>query len=132
MIYGIGTDIVQISRIERALISTRGRFAEKILGPDELLAFQQRLALSERRGWCFLASRFAAKEAFSKAIRLGMRAPMEWKSVQVLNADSGQPHVIANGELLEWMQYSGLTSHVTISDERDYAVAFVVVEKTSE
>ena len=131
MIYGIGTDIVQISRIERALESTRGRFAEKILGSDELVIFHQRQALASQRGVRFLATRFAAKEAFSKAIRLGMRAPMGWHALQVLNAESGQPQIVTNGKLQDWMQCSGLISHVTISDERDYAVAFVAVENVT-
>ena len=72
MIYGIGTDIVQISRIEGAL-GRNERFAEKILGPEELVKFHARRAKNDVRGLRFLATRFSAKEAFSKAIGLGMR-----------------------------------------------------------
>jgi holo-[acyl-carrier protein] synthase len=76
-----------------------------------------------------LATRFAAKEAFSKAIGLGMRMPMTWRSMQVLNAPSGKPIVVTSGALTEFMRQHGLSAHVTITDEVDYAVAFVVVEK---
>ncbi|HEX8786068.1 MAG TPA: holo-ACP synthase, partial [Telluria sp.] len=76
MIYGIGTDIVQISRVEAAVARSGERFAEKILGPEELVKYHARRARSEVRGLRFLATRFSAKEAFSKAIGLGMRMPM--------------------------------------------------------
>ena len=66
MIIGIGTDILQIERLQAAYDRTNGRLAEKILGPDEMRVFQQRLARNHKRGIAFLATRFAAKEAFSK------------------------------------------------------------------
>ena len=68
MIIGIGTDILQIDRLQAAYDRTQGRLAEKILGPDEMLVFKHRLARNHKRGIAFLATRFAAKEAFSKAI----------------------------------------------------------------
>ncbi|MGH8807954.1 MAG: holo-ACP synthase, partial [Noviherbaspirillum sp.] len=77
----------------------------------------------------FLATRFAAKEAFSKAIGLGMRMPMTWRAMQTLNAASGKPAVVASGALKEFMEQNGLTAQVSITDEADYAVAFVIVEK---
>lgn len=129
MIYGIGTDIVQIARIDDALARHGDRFAEKILGSEELDKYCQRKSKVEARGVRFLASRFAAKEAFSKAIGLGMRSPMTWRAMQVLNAPSGKPIVVTSGDLLEFMEKNGLTAQVSISDEADYAVAFVIVEK---
>lgn len=125
-IYGIGTDIVQISRVEAAL-GRNGRFAEKILGPEELVKFHARRAKNEIRGLRFLATRFSAKEAFSKAIGLGMRMPMTWRSAQMLNAPSGKPVIVCSGALEEFMQQHKLTAQVTISDEADYGVAFVIV-----
>lgn len=86
MIYGIGTDIVQIPRIEAALARNGERFAEKILGSEELEKYRRRKEKFEARGIRFLATRFAAKEAFSKAIGLGMRMPMTWRAMQTLNA----------------------------------------------
>lgn len=129
MIYGIGTDIIQISRIEAALVRSGDRFAEKILGPEELQKYLQRKEKVAVRGLRFLATRFAAKEAFSKALGLGMRMPMTWRAMQTLNAPSGKPVVVTSGVLKEFMDNNGLTAQVTITDEADYAVAFVIVEK---
>lgn len=129
MIYGIGTDIIQISRIEAALARNGERFAEKILGPEELEKYRRRKSKVEARGIRFLATRFAAKEAFSKAIGLGMRMPMTWRAMQTLNAASGKPVAIASGVLKDFMEQNGLTAQVSITDEADYAVAFVIVEK---
>lgn len=129
MIFGIGTDIIQISRIEAALARNGERFAEKILGAEELSKFHRRRAKVEARGVRFLASRFAAKEAFSKAIGLGMRMPMTWRAMQTLNAPSGKPVVVTSGVLKEYMDNNGLVAQVSITDEADYAVAFVIVEK---
>ena len=129
MIYGIGTDILQISRVEAALARHGDRFAEKVLGPEELEKYRRRKAKVPVRGLRFLATRFAAKEAFSKAIGLGMRMPMTWRAMQTLNAPSGKPVVVANGALKEFMEQNGLSAQVSITDEADYAVAFVIVEK---
>lgn len=130
MIYGIGTDIIQISRIEAALARNGERFAEKILGPQELEKYFARKAKVEARGIRFLATRFAAKEAFSKAIGLGMRMPMTWRAMQTLNAPGGKPVAVTSGALKDFMEQNGLTAQVSITDEADYAVAFVIVEKT--
>lgn len=129
MIFGIGTDLIQISRIEAALARNGERFAEKILGPDELVKFHRRREKVEARGLRFLATRFAAKEAFSKAIGLGMRMPMTWRAMQTLNAPSGKPVLVATGALKDFMDQNGLTAQISITDEADYAVAFVIVEK---
>jgi holo-[acyl-carrier protein] synthase len=129
MIYGIGTDIVQISRVEAALARSGERFAEKILGPQELEKYRARKARSEVRGLRFLATRFSAKEAFSKAIGLGMRMPMTWRSAQMLNDPSGKPVIVCSGALDEFMRQNKLTAQVSISDEADYGVAFVVVTR---
>jgi holo-[acyl-carrier protein] synthase len=127
MIYGIGTDIVQISRIEAALARNGERFAAKILGPEEMLKFQARRAKNEIRGMRFLATRFSAKEAFAKAIGLGMRMPMTWRSAQMLNAPSGKPTIVCSGALADFMRQHKLSAQVTISDEAEYGVAFVIV-----
>ncbi|HEV2610277.1 MAG TPA: holo-ACP synthase [Noviherbaspirillum sp.] len=129
MIYGIGTDIIQISRIEAALARNGERFAEKILGPEELEKYRSRKLKVEARGIRFLATRFAAKEAFSKALGLGMRMPMTWRAMQTLNAPGGKPVAVTAGALKEFMEQNGLTAQVSITDEADYAVAFVIVEK---
>src|ERR1700693_523023 len=127
-IYGIGTDIVQVSRVAAVMERTKGRFAEKVLGADELRIYHARNARSQVRGLAFLATRFAAKEAFSKAIGLGLRWPMTWRAMQTLNAPRGAPVVAASGELESWLSERGITARITISDEREYAVAFVIAE----
>lgn len=132
MIYGIGTDILMISRVEAALGRHGDRFAERILGAEEMLRYQHRKARVEARGVRYLATRFAAKEAFSKAIGLGMRMPMTWRSMQTLNAPSGKPMVVCSGALQEFMEQNRLMAQVSVTDESDYVVAFVVVEKTVE
>jgi len=129
VIYGIGTDIVQISRVEAALARSGPRFAEKILGPEELAKYHARSAKHAVRGLRFLATRFSAKEAFSKAIGLGMRMPMTWRSAQMLNAPGGKPVIVCSGALEEFMRANGLSAQVSISDEADYAVAFVIVTR---
>ncbi len=129
MIFGIGTDIVQISRIESASVRNGDHFSEKILGTDELEIYRSRKAKSEVRGQRFLATRFAAKEAFSKAIGMGFRMPMTWHSVQILNAPDGQPVISITGDLSAWMSERGLSARVSMSDEVEYAIAFVIVER---
>ncbi len=129
MVSGSGTDIIRIDRIAAALARHGDRFAEKILGPQEMEKYRRRKQKVEARGVRFLATRFAAKEAFSKAIGLGMRMPMTWRAVQFLNAPSGKPVVVTSGALTEFMQQHGFTAQVSLTDEAEYAVAFVIVEK---
>jgi len=127
MIVGIGTDILKIERLQAAYDRTQGRLAERILGPDEMLVFKARLARNHKRGIAFLATRFAAKEAFSKAIGLGMRMPMTWRSFQTLNEVSGKPVTSYSGALASFMTEKQWQAQVTVSDELDMAIAFVVV-----
>jgi holo-[acyl-carrier protein] synthase len=129
MIYGIGTDIIRISRIAAALERHGDRFAARILGADEMEKFKSRSARAHARGVTFLATRFAAKEAFSKAIGLGMRRPMTWRAMQELNAPGGKPVVVLSGALQQWFAQQGLSAQVSITDEAEYGVAFVIVEK---
>jgi holo-[acyl-carrier protein] synthase len=129
MIYGIGTDICDIRRIADALGRRGERFAEKVLGPDELRVFRARRARSEQRGIRYLATRFSAKEAFSKAIGLGLHLPMRMPDCQILNEASGKPVLKLSGPLADWFAERALSAQVTLSDESDYAVSFVVVER---
>ena len=132
MIYGIGTDIVLIARI-RTLIDRWGeRFPRRVLGPDELREYLRRHSRGTpgpERAVRYLAKRFAAKEAFSKAIGLGLRGPMTLLSLQVLNDARGKPVAVPRKALEPWLRERGLVAHVSISDEVDSALAFVVVER---
>ncbi len=132
MIYGIGTDIVLIARI-RTLVDRWGeRFPRRVLGPDELREYLRRHGRGTpgpERAVRYLAKRFAAKEAFSKAIGLGLRGPMTLLSLQVLNDARGKPVAVPRKALEPWLRERGLVAHVSISDEVDSALAFVVVER---
>ncbi len=128
MVHGIGTDICDIRRIAAALARHGDRFAERVLGPDELRVFHARRARVQARGVSYLATRFSAKEAFSKAIGLGLRSPMRWRDCETLNLPSGQPIIRLHGDLAAWFAARGLVAHVSVTDESDYATSFVVVE----
>lgn len=131
MIYGIGTDVCDIRRIRETLSRRGDRFAEKVLGPHEIEVFRARRDKHPARGEAYLATRFAAKEAFSKAIGLGMRMPMTWRACELVKAASGQPQIRLHGVLAEWFAARGLAAHVSVSDENDSAAAFVVVERST-
>ncbi len=128
MIFGIGTDLCDIRRIEATLARRGDRFAEKVLGARELAVFRARRERTEARGLRYLATRFSAKEAFSKAVGLGIRMPMTWRACEIVNAASGKPEIALNGALAAWFAERRLVAHVTVTDESDYAAAFVVVE----
>ena len=129
MIVGIGTDVCDIRRITATLQRRGERFAERVLGPAELQVFHARRARVEARGVRYLATRFSAKEAFSKAIGLGIRSPMTWRACEILNEASGKPVLRLSGELAAWFEAQGWVGHVSLTDESDYAASFVVVEK---
>ncbi|MEY4562165.1 MAG: hypothetical protein RLZZ618_1442 [Pseudomonadota bacterium] len=129
MIYGVGTDLCDIRRIAASMARRGDRFARKVLGPNELDVFFARREKSESRGISYLATRFSVKEAFSKAIGLGMNMPMTWRACEVLNGTSGKPEIRLHGALADWFAERGLSAHVTLSDETDYATSFVVVEQ---
>lgn len=129
MIFGIGTDICDIRRVEATFGRQGERFVRKVLGDQELAVWQRRQARWPQRGLRYLATRFSAKEAFSKAIGLGMRSPMAWRRCEILNLPSGQPVIVLHDELREWFEQQGLRAHVTVTDESEYAASFVVVEK---
>jgi holo-[acyl-carrier protein] synthase len=132
MIFGVGTDICDVRRIAAALGRRGERFAEKVLGPHEIEVFRARRAKVEARGVSYLATRFSAKEAFSKAIGLGMRMPMTWRDCEVVKAPSGKPQIRLHGALAAWFESRQLRAHVSVTDENDYAASFVVVETREE
>jgi holo-[acyl-carrier protein] synthase len=129
MIIGIGTDLLKLERLKGTYERTSGRIVDKILGPDERLVFESRLARNQSRGIAYLATRFAAKEAFSKAIGLGMRMPMTWRSLQTLNDPTGKPYLKYSGALEQFMTAKDWDGIVTITDEVDVVAAFVIVSQ---
>jgi holo-[acyl-carrier-protein] synthase len=128
MIYGIGTDICDIRRIRTSLERHGERFAAKVLSDGEMKMYRARSQRWPERGIRFVATRFSAKEAFSKAVGLGMRMPMTWRHCEIGKLPSGQPTIILHGELKTWFEAKGLNAHITVTDEVDYAASFCVVE----
>lgn len=129
MIYGIGNDICDVRRIRASLERHGERFAARVLSEAELATWRSRSARWPERGVRYLATRFSAKEAFSKAIGLGMVMPMTWRSCEVANLPSGQPSIVLHGALKDWFEARALRVHLSLSDETDYAASFCVVEQ---
>jgi len=129
LIFGIGTDAVEIARIAAALGRHGDRFAMRVLGPRELAVFEARRRRSASRGLTYLATRFAAKEAISKAVGLGMRQPMSWRAVEIVNEPGGRPIALAHSGLAAFLQERHLRLHVTVSDLEQIAVAHAVAER---
>jgi holo-[acyl-carrier protein] synthase len=128
VIYGIGTDICDVRRIRASLARHGERFALKILSDAEFATWQARSLRWPERGVRYLATRFSAKEAFSKAIGLGLTMPMTWRSCEVGNLASGKPTIVLHGALKDWFDARALSAHVSVTDETDYAASFCVVE----
>lgn len=129
MIYGIGTDICDIRRIRASLERHGERFALKVLTDNEVAIWKKRSERWPERGVRYVATRFSAKEAFSKAVGMGMTMPMTWRNCEIANLPSGQPTVVLHGALKEWFGAQGLQAHISMSDETDYATSYCVVEK---
>ena len=129
-IYGIGTDICDIRRIRAALERHGERFAGKVLSEAEMATWRLRSQRWPERGVRFVATRFSAKEAFSKAIGLGMRMPMSWRLCEISKAPSGKPGIVLHEPLKSWFEARGLSAQVSVSDESDYATSFVIVEQS--
>jgi holo-[acyl-carrier protein] synthase len=132
MIIGLGVDLCDVRRINAALERHGERFAQRILSDAELQTFRARMARWPERGPRYLATRFAAKEAFSKAVGLGMRMPMTWRTCEVAKAASGAPSIVLHGALGEWFHAKRWRAHLTLTDEGDMAAAFVVVESIAD
>jgi holo-[acyl-carrier protein] synthase len=127
MIFGIGSDIAHIPRFQRWFAKQGQCAINNVLTPLESIEFNQRYDRNSTRGIAFFAARFAAKEAFSKACGLGIAAPMNWQSVQIINLASGQPQIQVLGNMAVWFNDRQLIAHLSLSDERDYAIAYVVL-----
>jgi holo-[acyl-carrier protein] synthase len=125
MIFGIGTDIVEVARIEASIEQFGDEFAERILATSEFTSYQESHIKSR-----FLAKRFAAKEAFAKALGTGLRAPDTFQNITISHDDLGKPILILSAELQAFLQAKEVTrTHISISDEKNLAAAFVVLEK---
>lgn len=132
MIVGIGTDVVMLSRMQSLYDKWGERIAQRILGPQEFAVFAERRSrgvAGVSRAVSYLAKRFAAKEAVGKALGCGLSHPMSLQSLEVLNDELGAPRAYARKDLARVVEERGLVVHVSLTDEIDYAQAFVIVEK---
>ena len=124
MIYGVGTDLIEIKRVERVLARFGERFAQRILCEPELKRFR-----AHKQPVAYLAKRFAAKEAFTKALGTGIHAPANWHGVWVVNLKSGKPQLQFSDELQKLLQQRQIRrSHLSLTDEREIAAATVILE----
>lgn len=124
MIVGIGSDIIKIQRIADSLERLGERFAKRILSLEELVLFD-----SHSNPVAFLAKRFAAKEAAGKALGVGIGQGVSWTEIIVINDELGAPSLKFVGQAKEWCDRKNVNaSHVSLSDEQEFAVAFVVLE----
>ncbi|ENO88532.1 holo-ACP synthase [Thauera linaloolentis] len=127
MIHGIGTDIVRIQRVSEALARHGERFALRVLAASEIDAWR-----AHRDPARFLAKRFAAKEAFGKALGTGVAVPATLHAVAVAHDTLGKPGYRYDERLAAHMRDSGLRAHLSISDEADTVVAFALIERTAD
>jgi len=124
VIYGIGTDIVKIARIQE--MKYLSAFADKILSSKEMKIAS---SYNEKRLIKFLAKQFAGKEAVSKAFGTGIRKPILLKNIEILRDENGKPLLNPLGEVKKTMINLGISkSHVSLADENDYAIAFAILE----
>ncbi len=124
MILGIGTDIAGIQRMREVVQRYGDKLAQRMLAPEELPEYAQ-----ARDPATFLTKRFAAKEAFAKAVGTGMRAPVLLTSIRVVHDALGRPSFDYAPELARWLRLRGMgRAQLSLSDERDYVVAFVLIE----
>lgn len=125
MIYGIGTDLVDPIRIARSLERYGERFARRVLADSEWPEYVKHVKPA-----VFLAKRFAAKEAFSKAVGTGLRAPVIFENIAIQHDAQGKPYFEFHQELADWIAQRGIVGHhLSISDELTLASAFVVLER---
>lgn len=124
MIHGIGADIVAVKRLQDMWDRHGDRALARLLAPQEIADF----ATAPDKGR-FLAKRFAAKEAFGKALGTGIRPPAVLSAIAVTHDELGKPHLACCGQLQKMLENQGLVAHLSISDEADYAIAYVILER---
>jgi len=124
MIFGIGTDIVEVERIRK--LDSLEKFADKILSLSELKVFKSQI---DEKQVTFLAKQFAAKEAVSKALGTGIGNDIRFNQIEILRNSDGKPYLNHDGMITSIFNDLGITkTHVSLSDEKKYALAFVILE----
>lgn len=125
MIKGIGTDIIQVSRLERT-ITNNPRFVDKVFTPNEIAYCESRASKYQS-----YAARFAAKEAVMKAIGTGWDGKINWADIEVVSDELGKPELVLHNASLEYVREHGIdVLHLSLSHEKDYAIAYVILESS--
>ena len=128
MIYGVGTDLVNIDRVKKILSKNRDGFVKRVLSEHEQALFANK---ADSAAYC--AKRFAAKEAFAKALGTGIGRVVGFQDLTVRNNENGKPHFIPSEKLRLYLLEKGINqAHLSISDESQNAIAFVVLEVNSK
>jgi holo-[acyl-carrier protein] synthase len=128
MIYGIGTDLVKISRMKRVMDRWGDRFVQRVFTPQEAELCNKRASPPAA-----FSLRFAAKEAFSKALGLGMKKGIRWRDIEIFHYPSGKPGLKLYGRSFEICKENNINGfHLSLSDEQEYGLAMVVLEKNDE
>lgn len=127
-ILGVGTDLLSVHRIRKLVEMYGDRFALRVLGHEELLEYSRRISANFLQGVRYLAKRFCAKEAVGKALGVGIRVPISFHAIQVLNDISGKPKLVPSAVLSEYLNYNKISLEISLSDESDYVLAFVIAE----
>jgi holo-[acyl-carrier protein] synthase len=129
MILGIGCDLIEVSRIESSIKRLGRPFLEHVLSPEELKVYDEKIRQNSSRTLYFVAGRWAAKEAFSKAMKTGVRPPVILRDISVLNDDLGAPYFEFHGEIGNIVSKQNLRFFVSISDTKALSMASVVCER---
>ena len=132
MITGIGCDVVELKRVEEVLLKHGERFVERILTPNEMPLYHKRLSLSKGHVIAFVASRWAAKEAVSKALGTGIAEDVTFHSMEVMHNTKGAPQMLFRNALRERLMKEGIFVHISITDEKTMVAAFAVAEQRLE
>jgi len=126
-VLGLGCDILEVQRLEELLRKGRDSFIKRVLTPAEVIEYERRAEKSAPRGDLYIATRYCAKEAFSKAMGTGVGAEFSFQDLSVLNAPSGQPLLAYSGQLGLWLESRRAFAKISISDERNYVMSTVIL-----
>lgn len=126
-ILGLGCDILEVGRIENLLRKGRESFIKRVLTPEEIAEYERRSDKSAPRGTLYIATRYCAKEAFSKAMGTGVGEQFSFQDLSVLNDEMGRPCLVYSDRLLMWLNSRRAYAQMSLSDEQNYAMSTVIL-----
>lgn len=126
-ILGLGCDILEVGRIESLLRKGHESFIKRVLTPEEIAEYERRSDKSAPRGTLYIATRYCAKEAFSKAMGTGVGEHFSFQDLSILNDEFGRPLLVYSIRLTQWLQSRRAYAQISISDEQSYAMSTVIL-----